>query len=151
MVPTYAPICRISLNIQLKRPGHKPKCLMERAIPVIKSLQRIERSYSGEKKIQVLYFFYHYSVPFMTEDDEETTWEVYHEEASAVFPISCSTITSCWKNRNRITQTPVGQCHIRSVLLCQWSPVEEKLFLAFCIERGEAKTVRQEWFRTMSR
>ncbi|KAF8421173.1 hypothetical protein EV426DRAFT_718824 [Tirmania nivea] len=54
-----------------QQPGPKPKCLENRVYKVQGPIQRVKRSYSREKKIEVLMFLIHHRLPKDSDEDNE--------------------------------------------------------------------------------
>lgn len=119
------------LKAERRKPGPKPKPLEERSLPIIKPYQRIERSYTRERKIQILCFLFHYQVLFVDADGVEKTRGIKHSEVASIFLVPRCTSSTWWVERNKIIQCSTGQRTMREVFVCQWPEMEVKLFTAF--------------------
>ncbi|KAF8417272.1 hypothetical protein BGX38DRAFT_1070071, partial [Terfezia claveryi] len=89
-----------------ERPGPKPKCLESRVYKVRGPIQRVQRSYSREKKIEVLMFLIHHRLPKDNDQDEYRC--PTQTEASQWFKIPQRTIAQWWKNRVQIVGQKIG-------------------------------------------
>ncbi|KXX81553.1 hypothetical protein MMYC01_202720 [Madurella mycetomatis] len=120
------PLQSISANTRLpsapvrKKPGPKPKSLLDRKA-VDKPIKRPQRSYSREKKIQVLTFLLHHKqvrtrqiqerrrngaseADILLSTDLLRYRDVTLEEAGVFFKIPVSTIGRWWTKREEILQ-----------------------------------------------
>ncbi|CAK7271077.1 hypothetical protein SEPCBS57363_004430 [Sporothrix epigloea] len=94
------------------KPGPKPKPLDQRKYTVTKPVLRVERSYSNDKRRDVLAYLYNERVydpcssmqvrQGMTRHPADQYREVSYREASIYFKIPKSTITKWWAQRERI-------------------------------------------------
>jgi len=109
-----------------KKRGPKPKPLEERPYKQPKPISRVQRSYSRERKVEVILYLLHHRVqddqnrriragesrigateptePTQPTDSTGVTYRAptYHE-ASAHFKIPATTIAAWWKQKDKIT------------------------------------------------
>jgi len=57
-----------------QRPGRKPKALEDRVYKARDPIRRVERSYSREKKVEVLMFLTHHRVPKFDDEDDRVEY-----------------------------------------------------------------------------
>ncbi|KAF2186694.1 hypothetical protein K469DRAFT_726176 [Zopfia rhizophila CBS 207.26] len=163
------PLQEISGNIQhaqppKKRPGPKPTPLDARPYKQHKPISRIERSYSRERKIEVLLFLIHHRV----KDDQRrraragcanvelSDGTVYRPpttaEASAYWKIPDRTIRAWWQQRDKIVESKArSRALARQGWTCQWPDMEKELFDTFYTRRSAGQLVQRSWFRRTSR
>jgi hypothetical protein len=134
------------------RPGPKPKPLSERLYKPPKPIQRIQRSYSRERKIEVILFREHHRIQSINLD---TGLLVYRpptfQQMSAFWKIPEDTIRGWWKSRETIIKSKVGTRQARTTWICTWPDMEKKLYTKFVQRRAEGIIVRRSWFRRESR
>jgi hypothetical protein len=125
-----------------KKPGPKPKSLLDRNA-VDKPVKRLQRSYSREKKIQVLTFLLHHKMvrsrlaqqrrrrqgaseadAFLSVD-LLTYRDVTLEEAAAFFKIPLATVGYWWARREAILQDKDREG------IPWWPDLEERLYEQF--------------------
>jgi hypothetical protein len=125
-----------------KKPGPKPKPLLDRQA-VDKPVKRLLRSYSREKKIQVLTFLLHHKMvrsrlvqqrrrrqgaseadAFLSVD-QLTYRDVTLEEAAAFFKIPLATVGRWWVGREAILQNKDREG------VPWWPDLEEQLYERF--------------------
>ena len=134
------------------RPGPKPKPLNERSYKPPKPIRRIQRSYSRERKIDVIMFREHHRIQSI---DPDTGLLVYKpptlEQVAEFWKIPYETIRDWWKRRETIIQTKVGGRQLRTTWICTWLDMEKKLYAKFVQRRAEGIIVRRSWFRRESK
>jgi Tc5 transposase DNA-binding domain len=134
------------------RPGPKPKPLSERLYKPPKPIQRIERSYSRERKIEVILFREHHRVQSI---DLDTGLPIYQpptfQQMAAFWKIPEDTIRGWWNNRNTIIESKFGTRQARTVWICMWPEMEKKLYTKFVQRRAAGIIVRRGWFRREAR
>jgi len=118
------------------RPGRKPKPLEERVYRHVGPIQRVERTYSREKKVEVLMFLTHHRVP----KDSHCDWLEYRPptqmEASKWFKIPQRTIACWWRDRVDIIGQKIGsRRQPNATWLCMWPLLEMDLFEQFVHQR----------------
>ena len=91
------------------RPGPKPKPLNERIYKPPKGIKRVERSYSRERKIEVILFRMNHRIQLIT----PITRLVYYrpptfKEMEGFWKIPEQTMCDWWKNREKILQSKGG-------------------------------------------
>jgi hypothetical protein len=143
------PLQSISANTRLpapspvrKKPGPKPKSLLDRKA-VEKPVKRQQRSYSREKKIQVLTFLVHHKVvrsritqqrrrrqgaceaDALLSVDLLTYRDVTLDEAGAFFKIPVRTIGGWWARREAVLQNNSREG------IPWWPDLEEHLYERF--------------------
>jgi len=165
------PLQEISGNTQhappsKKRPGPKTTPLDARPYKQHKPISRIERSYSRERKIQVLLFLIHHRVKddqrrraragCTNAETELPDGTVYRPptaaEASAYWKIPEPTIKGWWRQRDKIVESKAGSRALpRQGWTCQWPEMEQELFNTFCARRLASQLIQQSWFWRISR
>jgi Tc5 transposase DNA-binding domain len=134
------------------RPGPKPKPLSERPYKPPKPIQRIERSYSRERKIEVILFREHHRIQSI---DLDTGLLVYKlptlQETADFWKIPYQTIRGWWNSRETIIKSKGGTRQICTTWICTWPDMEKKLYAKFIQRRAEGILVRQSWFRRESK
>ena len=140
-----------------KRRGKKIKTLTERAMCIFKPVQRVERSYSYEKKVQVLLFLEKHQVPINkitvgrprkdapTCDTPGYRPPTFHEAAD-FFKIPLEIIHKWWSQRDKLVNKELYRQYIP-----QWPDLEAELYKAFQTRRKMNKCVSVGWFRRESR
>src|SRR5271167_2632169 len=123
-----------------RRPGPKPKPLSERQYKPPKLIQRIERSYSRERKIEVILFREHHQVL-------DTSTRLYRpptfEEIAAFWKIPKTTIRGWWDSRDTIIESKFGTRQARTKWICMWPEMEKKLYTGFVQRRTAGTIVRR--------
>ena len=118
-----------------RRPSPKSKPLNERQYKPPKPIQRIEQSYTRERKIEVLMFREHYRVL-----DTRTKLPVYRqptfEQTAAFWKIPDSTIQGWWNNQDTIIGSKSGTRQIQTKWICMWLEMEKKLYTKFIQRRA---------------
>jgi hypothetical protein len=131
-----------------QRPGPKPKPLSERLYKPPKPIQRIERSYSRERKIEVILFREHHRVL-------DPSTRLYRpptfEQIVAFWKIPETTIQGWWNSRDTIIESKSGTRQARTKWICMWPEMEKKLYTQFVQRRAAGIIVRRSWFRRESR
>ena len=162
------PLQEISVNIQRpkKRPGPKPTPLEARPYKQHKPISRIIRSYSRERKIQVLLFLLHHRVQddqrrraragCTNAETELSDGTIYRPptaaEASAYWKIPEPTIKSWWRQRDKIVDSKSRSRALpRQGWICQWPEMEKELFDTFYTRRLAGQLIQRSWFRRTSR
>jgi hypothetical protein len=134
------------------RPGPKPKPLNERSYKPSKPIQRVQRSYSRERKIEVILFRKHHRIQDI---DLDTGLLIYRPptflEVAAFWKIPDSTIRGWWQDQETILKSKVGTRQTRTTWICMWPDIEKKLYAKFIQRRAEGCIVRRSWFQRMSR
>ena len=137
-----------------QRPGPKPKPLSERLLVYKppKPIQRIERSYSRERKIEVILFRKHHRVQSI---DLDTGLLVYRPptflQMQAFWKIPDETIRRWWNSQDTILKSKVGSRQTYTTWICTWPDMEKKLYTKFVQRRAEGTIVRRSWFRRESK
>ena len=131
-----------------QRPGPKPKALENRVYKVRGPIRRVERSYSREKKIEVLIFLMHRLPKGGGEDDGIEYRCPTQTEASQWFRIPQRTISEWLRNRVQIVGQKIGS---RRQRLCLWPQLEIALFERFVKEHEAGRPVRRGWFRRQAK
>jgi len=130
------------------RPGPKPKPLSERLYKPPKPIQRIQRSYSRERKIEVILFREHHRVL-------DTSTGLYQpptfEQIAAFWKIPESTIRGWWDNQDTIIESKYGTRQVRTKWMCMWPEMEKKLYTKFVQRRAVGIIVRRGWFQRQAR
>ena len=134
------------------RPGPKPKPLHERKYKPPKPIKRIERSYSRERKIEVILFRQHHRVQSI---DLDTGLIVYLPptflQMADFWKIPSETIRDWWRSRETIINSKVGTRQAQTTWICTWPDMEKKLYTKLVQRRTEGILVRQSWSRRESR
>jgi hypothetical protein len=134
------------------RPGPKPKSLSERPYKPPKPIRRIERSYSRERKIEVILFRQNHIIQAI---DPNTGLIIYRpptfREMESFWKIPDETIRRWWNNKEAIIQSKGGTRQARTVWTCMWPDMEKKLYTKFLQKRAIGDIVRRSWFRKWSR
>lgn len=134
------------------RPGPKPKPLNERLYKPPKPIQRIERSYSRERKIEVLLFREHHRIQAI---DPNTGLLIYRqpnfEEIADFWKIPYNTIRNWWNTRETIINSKVGTRQVYTTWVCMWPDMEKKLYTKFIQKRAMGTIIRRSWFRREAR
>ena len=157
-----APLEEIRNGIKLRKtylkertnccPGLKPKPLSKRLYKPPKPIQRIERSYSRERKIEVILFREHHRVQSI---DLDTGLPIYQlptfQQMAAFWKIPEDTIRGWWNNRNTIIESKSGTRQARTTWICMWLEMEKKLYAKFVQRRAAGTIVRRSWFRREAR
>jgi hypothetical protein len=157
-----APLEEIHNGVKLKkshlkertncRPGPKPKPLSERLYKPPKPIQRIERSYSRARKIEVILFREHHQVQSI---DLDTGLLIYQpptfQQMAAFWKIPEDTICGWWNSQNTIIESKFGTRQARTVWICMWLEMEKKLYTKFVQRRAANIIVRRGWFRREAR
>jgi hypothetical protein len=129
-------------------PGPKPKPLSERPYKPPKPIQRIERSYSRERKIEVILFREHHQVL-------DTSTRLYRpptfKQIAAFWKIPEDTIRGWWNIQNTIIESKFGTRQARTIWICMWPDMEKKLYTKFVQRRAESSIVRRSWFQRWSK
>ncbi|KFA53377.1 hypothetical protein S40293_09395 [Stachybotrys chartarum IBT 40293] len=159
MAPTRPPLEELDINVApcRKRPGPKPKPLEARGIrKSVKPVSRINRTYSKNKKLDVLAFLTSHSVYDIDRDLEHrlrrgsaVSEYPYRQptvaEASKFFNIAASTIQGWWNKKDTILQGNIPS-------FCpEWPELEQKLYKLFLEYRDAGKVVTTSWFRRHSK
>jgi hypothetical protein len=134
------------------RLGPKPKPLNERIYKPPKGIQRIERSYSKERKIEVILFRMNHRIQLIT----PITQLVYYrpptfKEMESFWKIPEPTMYGWWKNREKILQSKGGSRQTYTVWICTWPELEKNLYSEFLQKRATNSIVRRSWFRRRSK
>jgi hypothetical protein len=163
------PLQSISANINTrlappsvrKKPGPKPKSLLDRKA-VDKPVKRLQRTYSREKKIQVLTFLVHHKVVRARQRQQRRRdgaseadallsidvllyRDVTLEEAGAFSKIPVTTIYNWWARREAILQNNSREG------IPWWPDLEERLYERFWERRQQRLITSIGWFRRESR
>lgn len=174
MAPARRPLQKLSASEgnQSRRRGREPKSLEEysqlatlqvryppeywkpRPKPTqTKPVQRIERSYSRERKIQVPLWLKYYRVPNEASNTGVNTGVKMRpptlDETACFFQIPKSTIAYWTKPEisEWIIQSKLNSRMGATMFLCVWPEMERKLFEAFMERRKLGRAVRDSWFR----
>lgn len=154
------PLQEISPNI--RRPGPKPKPLAERPYKPSKSVIRIQRSYSREKKICVLQFLLHHRIPRESNEklkrsmvpesgeDSQLRAPTIHE-ASKYFRIPPNNIARWYRNQDKIVGSAGGSRQTARQWISDWPDMEKDLFELFMKRRGDGVLVSRGWFRKIAK
>lgn len=136
-----------------RRPGRPPKPISQRKPPPLRIVQRVQRSYSRERKLSVLSFLYHYKVAIFDQEGRPTgtSRPIQIEEVSQLVKIPRSTISTWKKEEAKIIDTPKNRRSQRSTILCYWPELEKALYKEFIKRREEGRLVRRGWFRRTAR
>jgi hypothetical protein len=155
------PLQSLSANTVRKKPGPKPKPLLDRKA-VDKPVKRQQRSYSREKKIQVLTFLLHHKMVRTRQRQRRrrdgaseadalllTDVLVYRdvtlEETSVFFKIPVTTVYNWWARRDAILQNNSREG------IPWWPDLEEQLYERFWARRQQRLITTMGWFRRESR
>jgi len=168
--PTRQPLQPLPTNTRIpacrpekKKPGPKPKPLAKRA-GIVKRVRRVERSYSREKKIQVLTYLIQHKV-IRTEEqqrrrrvgmaetdsqlqiplDRAIYRDITQTEAAEFFSIPRDTIQYWWKQRHKLLENKPREG------IPWWPELEQQLFDQFIDRRQRGKLTTISWFRRTSR
>ena len=115
-------------------------------------MQRVERSYTRERKIEVLLFRHHYYVQDLDEYSNVIGYcKPTFREMGVFWMIPWSTIGNWWRNQEAILQSRGGSCQINTVWVCAWPKMEQQLYTEFIQRRLEGKLVQRSWFRRRSK
>jgi hypothetical protein len=129
------------------RPGPKPKPLNERPYKPLKPINRVERSYSRERKIEVILFRLHHRIPSI---DLDTRLLVYKPptflQMKDFWKIPEATMKGWWKCWDTIIKTKFGTRQSHTTWICMWLDMEKKLYTKFMQRRAEGILVRRSWF-----
>ena len=133
-----------------RRPSPKPKPLSERLPSGVykppKPIQRIKRSYSRERKIEVILFREHHQVL-----DTRKKLLVYRqptfEQTAAFWKIPENTIRGWWNSWDAIIESKFGTRQARTKWICMWPEMEKKLYTKFVQRRAVGIIVRRSWFQ----
>jgi len=133
------------------RPGPKPKPLAARPYRPWGPIQRIRRSYSKARKVEVLLFLLHHRVAV-----EGTAQSQFHPptklETSHYWKIPEPTIQLWWVKRDEILQLPsTARRALPGTWTCLWPAMEEELFAIFLAEQQKGRLIRRGWFRTQAK
>jgi hypothetical protein len=121
-----------------QRPGPKPKPLNERLLSKPqKPIQRIERSYSRERKIEVILFQEHHQV---LDPNTRLYRPPTFEQIAAFWKIPENTIRGWWNNQDAIIKSKSGTRQARTKWICMWPEMEKKLYAKF-VQRRAVGTV----------
>jgi len=133
------------------RPGPKPKPHATRPYRPQGPIQRIPRSYSKARKVEVLLFLLHHRVA--VEDTAQSQFRPPTKlEASYYWKIPEPTIQLWWAKRDEILQLPsTARRALRGTWTCMWLAIEEELFAIFLPERQKERLIQQGWFRTQAK
>ncbi|RPB00518.1 hypothetical protein L873DRAFT_1564006, partial [Choiromyces venosus 120613-1] len=131
--------------------GPKPKPLASRSHQPRGPIQRIRRSYSKARKIQVLLFLLHHRVA--VDGTAQSQFRPPTQlEASRYWKIPEATISQWWLKRDEILQLPSTARRAQpATWTCMWPAMEEELFDIFLAERQKGRLIRRGWFRTQAR
>jgi hypothetical protein len=133
------------------RPGPKLKPLSERLYKPPKPIQRIERSYSRERKIEVILFRQHHRIPSINRDTGLLIyWPPTFQQMEAFWKIPQTTMKRWWKNQDSIVKLKVGARQAYTTWICTWPDMEKKLYTKFIQRRAEGILVRRSWFQRVS-
>lgn len=124
----------------------------ERPYKPPKPIQQIERSYSRERKIEVILFREHHRVQSI---DPDTGLIVYSQptfkQMQAFWNIPDETIRGWWNNRETIINSKSGTRQARTTWIRMWPDIEKKLYTEFIQRRAAGAIVRRGWFRRKAR
>jgi hypothetical protein len=73
-----------------------------------------------------------------------------HSQASLWFLIPQTTVSTWWRTRDRIFNSPEGSRVIRNSWTCWWPEMERELFRLFSKHREMGYITRRWWFRSTS-
>lgn len=115
----------------------------------MKPVQRIERSYTRERKIQILLWLKYYRVLNQASNTAVKMRSPTLDEAACFFQIPKSTLAYWMKPEisERIIQSKLNTRSSIRMFLCMWPEMEGKLFEAFIERRKLGRPVRDSWFR----
>jgi hypothetical protein len=126
------------------RPGPKPKPLDERPYKPPKPIQRIQRSYSRERKIDIILFREHHRIQSI---DLDTSLLVYKpptfEQISAFWKVPEANIRRWWNNQETIIKSKGGTRQVCTTWICTWPDMEKQLYTKFVQRRAEGSIVRR--------
>ena len=135
-----------------RRPGPKPKPLNERPYKPPKPIKRTTRTYTRERKIEVIQFREHHRIQMV---NPETGLVSYRpptfKEMSAFWKIPDETIRGWWHSKETIIQSQSGSRSASRPWLCTWPDMEKKLYTKFIQKRAANSLVRRSWFRHRSK
>jgi hypothetical protein len=134
------------------RPGPKPKPLNKRTYKPVKPIERIERSYSRERKVQVILFREYHRIRII---DPDTGLPIYRpptlQETAEFWKIPRHNIGRWWNTREAIINSQVGTRQARTTWICMWPDMEKALYIEFIQRRAVGTIVRRSWFRRQAR
>jgi len=133
------------------RPGPNPKPLNERPYKPPKPIQRIERSYSRERKIEVILFRQHHRIQSINRAGLLVYRPPTFQQMAVFWKIPKDTIQGWWNRQETIIQSKVGTRRAYTTWICTWPDMEKKLYTEFMQRRAEGILVRRSWFRRESK
>ena len=116
----------------------------------IEPRKRVERSYTGQQKIEVLNWMKYHRVPNEASNTGVRMRCPTLDEASMFFIIPKSTIGRWRKTAKKILEQVGGESSRRDApitFLCLWPEMERQLFDRFVARRSQGRPVRDGWFR----
>ena len=145
--PGYQPVTTRSPRARC-RPGPKPKPLSNRVYKPRGPIKRVRRTYSRERKIEVLLFLIHHRVPPSQNSRSTEYRRPTNAEAASYWKIPENTIQEWWKKQDEILGMK-SDSRRNTVMTwrCAWPEMEEELFQTFIAQREAGRLVRRGWFR----
>jgi Tc5 transposase DNA-binding domain len=134
-----------------RRPGPKPKPLSERQYKPPKPIQRIERSYSRERKIQVILFREHHRVQSIGPAGLPIYRPPTFQQMATFWKIPEDTIRGWWNNQHAIIESKGRTRQVHLQWICMWPEMEKKLYTKFVQRRAAGIIVRRSWFQKESK
>ncbi|KAH7114029.1 DDE superfamily endonuclease-domain-containing protein [Dactylonectria macrodidyma] len=148
--------------VKRRKPGPRPTPLSQRRLPDnLRPIQRVERTYSRGKRLQVLIFLYHHRVHRHPADNgfqrpvppKIEVKEGYRlptfQEAAEYFKVPRTTVQDWWKKRYQVVSG--SNITNRESWKPQWPALEERLVVEFQQARNAGRAVNVAWFRRRSK
>ena len=146
-----APLQPIDVNSRRRKPGPERKPLEMLSYTFKPAISRPERTYSREKKREVLSYLYHHRVydpcsamkvrQGMTREPSDVYREPTYKEASTQFGIPGKTIANWWYKRDQVLEGNIPRYNPA------WPKLEDSLYAAFLERRAHNRIVTVGWFR----
>lgn len=152
------PLVEISANKRQRCPGRTVKLLSERTRSDFKPVHRVERTYSYEKRLEVLQFLQNYwlldDMPRKGGRQRSNNFTIDKPgyrlptflEAAKFFKIPVTTIQAWWKQRDLTVTKQTGHRYSP-----WWPDLEAELYEAFLTRRKRNEAVTTAWFRRESK
>jgi hypothetical protein len=135
-------------NRNYTRPGPKPKPLNKRFYKPPKCINRVERSYSREQKIEFILFQIHHRIQSITPITNLVSYRPPRlKEVEGFWKIPEKTIYVWWNNRGKILQSKGGTCQACTVWICTWPELKKNLYTEF-LQKRTANSITA-WFITV--
>ena len=114
--------------------------------------KQVRRSYSREKKIEVLLFLTHHRIPINPGSRTTEYRHPSHGEAAGYFKIPKATIHGWWQEQEKIVLQRGMTYRVENTRwICEWPEMEEELFNEFIEKRQAGRVIGRGWFRRTAR